>query len=65
MRKMTVEVDMKEIKNLIATLNRKLDLLIESKGNMSLMQLAEKSLEGFLEEEPDIYTVEAVKVRYR
>ena len=64
MRDMTIEVDLKEIKNLLSLLNKKTDVLIESRETLSLMLLAEKSMKGFLIEEPDVYSMKDVKVRY-
>jgi hypothetical protein len=60
---MTIEVDLKEIKDLLSSLNRKLDVLIEDKENLPYMLLAEKSLKEFLENEPDIYTVKDIKTK--
>ena len=54
---MTIETDLKEIRNLLSTLNKKIDVLIEDKENLPYMVLAEKSLKDCLEKEPDIYTV--------
>jgi len=62
---MTIEVDVKEIKELLSALNKKLDTLIESKETLSLMILAEKSLKEFLTKEPEIYSIDDIKVRYR
>ena len=62
---MTIEVDVKEIKELLSALNKKLDMLIETRETLSLMMLAEKSLKEFLEREPEIYSTEDIKVRYR
>jgi len=61
---MTIEIDLKEIKDLLSALNRKIDLLIEDRETLSLMVLAEKSLNDFLGKEPDVYSVKDVKVRY-
>lgn len=61
---MTIEVDIKEIKDLLSTLNKKIDTLIENRETLTIMMLAEKSLKDFLEKEPDIYSVKDVKVRY-
>ena len=60
---MTIEVDLKEIKNLLSMLNKKLDVLIEDKENLPYMVLAKKSLKDFLEKEPDIYTVKDIKTK--
>ena len=62
---MTIEVDIKEIKELISALNAKIDMLIETRETLSLMTLAQRSLKGFLEGEPNIYSVDDIKVRYR
>lgn len=62
---MTIEVDVKEIKELLSALNKKLDTLIETRGTLSLMILAEKSLKEFLSKEPEIYSIDDIKVRYR
>ncbi|MEM2088327.1 MAG: hypothetical protein QW491_02105 [Thermoproteota archaeon] len=61
---MTVEVDLKEIKELLFSLNRKIDILIEDRETLALMMSSEKSLKGFLEDEPDIYSVNDIRVRY-
>jgi hypothetical protein len=60
---MTIEVDLKEIKNLLSELNKKLDVLLEEKDTLALMALAEKSLKDFLEKEPDIYTIKDIKAK--
>ena len=60
-----IEVDIKEIKGLLEALNKKIDLLLERRETLSMMVLAEKSLKSFLEEEPDLYSVKDLKVRYR
>jgi len=62
---MTIEVDLKEIKSLLTTLNKKVDVLIEEKETLQFMALAEKSLKDFLENEPDIYTVKDIKAKVK
>jgi len=61
---MTVEVDIREIKEILSALNSKIDMLIENR-EISLMMLAERSLKEFLEKEPDIYSIDDIKVRYQ
>jgi hypothetical protein len=46
-------------------ISKKLDILLEEKEIMSIMKLSEKSLSSFLGEEPDIYTLDDLKVRYK
>ena len=62
---MTIETDLKEIRNLLSTLNKKIDVLIEDKESLQYMVLAEKSLKDFLEKEPDIYTVKDIKTKVK
>jgi hypothetical protein len=59
---MTIEVDLKEIKDLLSKLNKKIDVLIEDKDTLSLMTLTEKTLKDFLENEPDLYSIKDIKV---
>ena len=62
---MPIEVDLREIKSLLSALNKKVDVLIEDKEILSVMVLAERSLRGFLEAEPDVYSVKDIRVKYR
>jgi len=64
-RYMTIEVDIKEIKELISALNAKIDMLIETGETLSLMMLAQRALKEFLKEEPDVYSINDIKVKYR
>jgi hypothetical protein len=62
---MTVEVDLREIKELLGQLNRKLDALVEERDIQSLMMVSQQSLKGFLTEEPDLYSASDLKVVYK
>jgi hypothetical protein len=64
MRNMELEVDIKEMKGLLKALNDKIDILIKSRETLSMMLLSERSLKEFLDEEPDIYSIKDLKVRY-
>ncbi|MFH0850408.1 MAG: hypothetical protein V1924_05655 [Candidatus Bathyarchaeota archaeon] len=61
---MELETEIKEIKSLLSSLNQKLDALLAERETRAIMQLSETSLREFLEEEPDLYTYEDLKVRY-
>ena len=61
---MTIDTDIEVIKELLSALNVKMDLLLENRETMSIMTLAEKSLKEFLEREPDLYSINDLKVRY-
>ncbi|WP_321421965.1 hypothetical protein [uncultured Methanobacterium sp.] len=57
--------EINEIKLQINGISEKLDILLEEKEIMSIMKLSEKSLSSFLSEEPDIYCLDDLKVRYK
>lgn len=64
MRNMELEVDIKEMKGLLKALNDKIDILIKSRETLSTMLLSERFLKEFLDEEPGIYSIKDLKVRY-
>lgn len=61
---MTIKADIEVIKKLLSTLNMKMDLLLENRESLSIKTLAEKSLREYLEQEPDLYSINDLKVRY-
>ena len=61
---MTLENELKEIKEKLLELSGKLDALLEGRETHAAMGLSEKSLKEFLEGEPDLYTEKDLKVRY-
>lgn len=61
---MNIESDIKDIKQALNEVSRKLDELVHEKELDSIMKLSGKSLNEFLEDEPDIYRLEDLKVRY-
>jgi hypothetical protein len=62
---MSIESDLAEIKKMLVEISRKLDEIIEEREIAGMMKLSEISLKEFLENEPDIYSIEDLKVRYR
>ena len=60
-----IEAELKVIKDYLVELNRKLDELMEERELLSLMAASEKSLREFLLNEPDLYSLKDLKVRYR
>jgi len=62
---MNIKVDVREIKELLSALNEKIDMLIENRETHSLMMLTEKSMKEFLTTEPEIYSIDDIKVRYK
>ena len=62
---MNVEAEVKDIKQHVIELSKRIDGLMYEKEIVSMMKLAEKSLSEFFEDEPDVYKIEDLKVRYR
>ncbi len=62
---MGIEAELADIKRILTEMSRKLDELLEEREITAMMKLSEVSLRDFLEDEPDIYSIEDVKVRYR
>jgi len=62
---MTIEVEIKEIKEMLDELNRKIDTLVQDRETLAMMVTSEHSLKHFLVHEPDLYSTKDIKVRYR
>ena len=61
----SIEADVREIKESIRELNRKIEILLDERESMAMMKLSEQSLSAFLAEEPGIYTIRDVRAVYR
>ena len=64
MKSKTTQTDLKDIKSMLLALNEKINMLLEDKEAQSAMLLTEKTLKPFLQNEPDLYNANDVKVRY-
>ena len=62
---MTIEVEIREIKEMLQKLNRRLDSLVQDRETLTMMAISQQSLRDFLANEPDLYSVKDVKVAYR
>ncbi|NOY12098.1 MAG: hypothetical protein GXO67_08495 [Archaeoglobi archaeon] len=62
---MDIQTELVDIKRILTKMSRKLDELLEEKEITAMMKLSEVSLKDFLDDEPDIYSIKDVKVRYR
>ena len=60
-----IEAEVHEIRQQITEISRKLDILLEERETLGIMKLSEKALYKFLDEEPDLYSVDDVKAAYR
>jgi len=61
----TIEVEIKEIKEMLEELHKKLDGLLQDRETLAMMSISQQSLKDFLASEPDLYPAEDVKVTYR
>jgi len=62
---MTIEVEIKEIKEMLQQLHKKLDGLVQDRETLAMMTMSQQSLKDFLASEPDLYSARDVKVTYR
>jgi len=62
---MNIEAEVRDIKQHIIEISKKMDALLQERETVSIMKLAEGSLSKFIESEPDIYKIEDLKVRYK
>ena len=53
------------MKQHLIAISKKVDELLYEREIVSMMKLAEKSLSEFFEDEPDIYRIDDLKVRYK
>ena len=61
---MNIEAEVRDIKQHVIEILKKIDELVYEREIVSLMKLTEKSLSEFLEAEPDIYNLADLKIRY-
>ena len=62
---MDIEAEVKDMKQHIIEISKKIDDLLYEREIVSMMKLAEDSLSGIFEDEPAIYKIEDLKVRYK
>ena len=62
---MSIEAEVRDMKQHLIEISEKIDELLYEREIVSIMKLAEKSLSEFFEDEPDIYRIEDLMVRYK
>lgn len=62
---MDIESELRDIEQHIIEISKKIDELMYEREISAMMKLAEKSLSESFEDEPDIYRIEDLKVRYK
>jgi hypothetical protein len=63
MSTMNIEAEVRDMKQHIVEISKKIDELLQERETISMMKLAERSLSRFVEREPAIYKIEDLKVR--
>jgi hypothetical protein len=61
---LNIEAEVRDIKQHVVEISRKIDELLYEREITSIMKLAEKTLSGFFEGEEDLYKITDLKVRY-
>jgi len=61
---LNIETEVRDIKQHLIEISKKIDELLYEREITSMMKLAEKTLSGFFEGEEDIYKITDLKVRY-
>jgi hypothetical protein len=62
---MSIEAEIRDMKQRLIDISEKIDELLYEREIVSIMKLAERSLSEFFEDDPDIYRIEDLKVRYK
>ena len=62
---MNIESDMQDIKQNVIEISQKLDELLREHETIGVMKLSEQTLHKFLNDEPDLYTINDVSVVYQ
>ena len=62
---MNIESEVKELKQQVLEVSRKLDTLMHERESTAIMRLSEASLSGLFEGEADIYRIADLKVKYK
>ena len=62
---MSIEVEIRDMKQHLIDISEKIDELRYERELVPIMKLAEQSLSELFRDEPDIYRIEDLKVRYK
>ena len=62
---MTIELELEEIKKQMHEMSKKLDDLLSDRDVIAMLKLSELSLQEFFDNEPNLYSLEDLKVRYQ
>jgi hypothetical protein len=62
---MDIEAEVMEMKQMLIDISRRIDDVIDESMTEELMKLSEESIVELYEDEPDLYSVADLRVRYK
>jgi hypothetical protein len=62
---MDIEAEVVEMKQMLAQISRKIDDMLDENLTATFMKLSEESTSDLYKDEPDLYSISDLKVRYR
>ena len=62
---MDIEAEVVEMKQMLIDISRRIDDVLDESMTEELMKLAEESILELYEDEPDLYSIADLKVRYK
>ncbi|MCX6680378.1 MAG: hypothetical protein NTX42_08450 [Methanothrix sp.] len=62
---MDIEAEVVEMKQILFDISRRIDDVLDESMTEELMKLSEESIMELYEDEPDLYSVADLKVRYK
>jgi len=62
---MDIADDVREIRQQVAEISKKLDLLLTERETLAMMKVSEQTLYSFLDDEPDLYSVRDIRAAYK
>ena len=62
---MDIEAEVLEMKQMLMDISRRIDNVVDERMTEALMKLSEESLIELYKDEPDLYSISDLKVRYK
>jgi len=62
---MDIEAEVLEMKQMLMDISRRIDNVVDERMTEALMKLSEESLIELYKDEPDLYNISDLKVRYK
>jgi hypothetical protein len=62
---MDIEAEVVEMKQMLIDISRRIDDVLDESMTEELMKLSEESIMELYEDEPDLYSIADLKVRYK